>query len=838
MTRYADPRRCPDCRSAIAPGDAACGTCRLSLRGETAQRLYTTLLLADELLTAQRADSAPAPVSTTTLARPAAPAAPARHWRSRLGAASVPTLLLGLGTLCLLVAALVFLAVTWSALGVGGRTAVLLALTVVAAGLAAWSVRRGLRAAAESFSVVALGLLALDLVGAERSGWLGEPALPAFLVLLGGVLLGVGTAAAVAAARATAVRLVGPELVAVLALAVLTGGLAGTRWLAVGPLLVLCTLAPALVGVVTERLSLRLTPAGSAVVTAVAWSSLTAYGVQRVVTEDASWRTLWLALDVWPLLAAVALVASLAPVRRLPVAARVGAAATAQLLIVVAVLAPVQQLAATGVTLVALGVLAGAAVATWWLPRPWALVNLLTQGVTAAGVLLVAAALTAEALARLQAVTVPVWAGHVADRLPGWSGGGLPAGWLLPLCVAALTGTAWVLLRTLRRHGHVSDDRWAATGPACGAAVLAGSLVAALALYPVPLWLLVWALVLTSAGFTVRWLSTGRTAPLALAAGYAVAAVVLSLHSDWLTAGALAVAMVFSTLVHLRARGDQPAALAGVALAAAVTGSVWAWAAIVGVEATWAAVAAVVLLGVVVLAAPTVPQRWWQAARPVAARTGLEVGAALAAVVSSAVGRSLAPGSESSSWTAVHLTALGVVVTIVSLQRTDRRWLGWAGGALLAAASWVRLADLGVEAPEAYTLPSAAALLVVGLAHLLRHPESTTTTTLAPGISLAVVPSLLWVLAEPTGPRALLLGLGCLFLVLVGARLGWTTPLVLGAAAGSLLVLRLAAPYVADAVPRWVLIGAAGALLLAVGATWERRVSEARQLATYVRTLR
>ena len=111
-------------------------------------------------------------------------------------------------------------------------------------------------------------------------------------------------------------------------------------------------------------------------------------------------------------------------------------------------------------------------------------------------------------------------------------------------------------------------------------------------------------------------------------------------------------------------------------------------------------------------------------------------------------------------------------------------------------------------------------------------------TALAPGLSLALVPSLLWVLVEPTGPRALLLGLGCFALVLAGLRLRWTAPLALGATVGALLVLRLAAPYVGDAVPRWVLIGGAGALLIAVGATWERRLADARHLAGYVRALR
>jgi cell division protein FtsW (lipid II flippase) len=178
------------------------------------------------------------------------------------------------------------------------------------------------------------------------------------------------------------------------------------------------------------------------------------------------------------------------------------------------------------------------------------------------------------------------------------------------------------------------------------------------------------------------------------------------------------------------------------------------------------------------------------------------------------------------------------VVSATALLQPDRRALGSAGGALLAAASWVRLWDLGVTAPEAYTLPSAFVLLLVGLDRLRRDRSTSTMGTLAPGLSLVLAPSLLWVLAEPTGLRPLLLGLGCLVLVLAGARLGWTAPIALGAAAGALLVLRLAAPYVGDAVPRWVLLGAAGALLIAVGATWERRLADARSVVTYVRALR
>jgi cell division protein FtsW (lipid II flippase) len=129
-------------------------------------------------------------------------------------------------------------------------------------------------------------------------------------------------------------------------------------------------------------------------------------------------------------------------------------------------------------------------------------------------------------------------------------------------------------------------------------------------------------------------------------------------------------------------------------------------------------------------------------------------------------------------------------------------------------------------------------LVVVGLARLHRDRQTGTLRALGPGLTLALVPSLLWVLDDPATPRALLLGLGCLALVLAGARLRWAAPLLCGALAGGLLVLREAAPYVVAAVPRWGLIGAAGVLLIALGATWEQRLTDARNVTGRLRALR
>jgi cell division protein FtsW (lipid II flippase) len=213
----------------------------------------------------------------------------------------------------------------------------------------------------------------------------------------------------------------------------------------------------------------------------------------------------------------------------------------------------------------------------------------------------------------------------------------------------------------------------------------------------------------------------------------------------------------------------------------------------------------------------------------------LEVASVLVGGVVSAA--AIAAAGDSQLALAVHLTVAGVLVTSSSLINTDRRELAWPGGLLLAAATWVRLAELGVHAPEAYTLPSALVLCAVGAWRLRRDERSATLTTLAPGLALATVPSLLQVLTEAQSLRALLLGVACLSLVLAGVRWRLSAPLVVGGLVGGLLVLRELAPYAAT-VPPWLLIGLSGALLTLVGVTWESRMRDLRTASRYVGRLR
>ncbi len=844
MTRYADPQRCPDCRAALTPGAAACAVCALSLRGETAAALYGALVQADALLAQLRAASAPT-VATGPTESPVAPAparqpypAPAARPAARRGlsAASVPRILLALGAGCLLVAALVFLAVTWSVMGVGGRTATLVGFTAVAGVLTGWMSRRGLRAAAESLGLVGYGLLVLDVLGADHAGWFGDLGWVGLLSLLGAVLAGTGVAGALATRHPHGNGLIGAQVVSAVGIGLAVVALDQAAWLPVSWSLTAATLLGVTALALAHLLRLEVSTAGAALVSVLAWLALTVYAVARVADHSSSWHELWLGAHAVPLLAAAAFAAGPVVLRRLPAAPRVAALAVAHLLVAAALLAPVAHLGSTEVTLVLLGVLVATGAATWLLPRPWGLVNLLTQGLAGLAVLVVGGTLGAASLERLAHTADPVWAGGVGDLLPLASPvPDAPAPWLLPLCLAGLLLVPWSLAAASRVVDRVATPL---ADLRAAAALLAAALIATVSLYPVPVWLVVGALLVVAGCFAAWWLATDRLVPLALAGGFAAVAVAVALHADALSAAALTVALGLAGLVQLRARDGEVAAVGGALLGATLAGAVWSWGSVADGAPVWVALTGLALLGATVLAAPYAPTAWWVSRPAAVARTGLEVGAAATALPLALAGLALAPQGEDASWAAVYLTAGGVVATVMSLLRTDRRHIGWLGGGLLAAASWVRLWDVGVHAPEAYTLPSAAALLVVGVVRLRREPAVGTMTALSPGLSLALVPSLLWAWADPTGPRPLLLGLGCLALVLAGVALRWTAPLVLAAGVGALLVLRLAAPYVGDAVPRWVLIGAAGALLVGVGATWERRLTEARQLVGYVRALR
>ncbi|MFI6584041.1 SCO7613 C-terminal domain-containing membrane protein [Embleya sp. NPDC050493] len=197
-----DATRCPGCAQQLRmPRTERCHGCAIRLTGPQADRLWQIGVSAARLLRQREAllehmrvearqaltrPAVPPPAPTPTAAPAAAPApvpatasAPARPPAARVremaevGRRRVARIVLGAGVLLVVLAAVVFVAVTWNRTGTGGRALVMaLALVLCAAGTTL-AERRELPATAEAMAAltVAMGLLdgyaawAADLAG-------------------------------------------------------------------------------------------------------------------------------------------------------------------------------------------------------------------------------------------------------------------------------------------------------------------------------------------------------------------------------------------------------------------------------------------------------------------------------------------------------------------------------------------------------------------------------------------------------------------------------------------------------------------------------------------------
>ena len=274
-----------------------------------------------------------------------------------------------------------------------------------------------------------------------------------------------------------------------------------------------------------------------------------------------------------------------------------------------------------------------------------------------------------------------------------------------------------------------------------------------------------------------------------------------------------------------------------VAFVATVTAAVWiAVLSVLAVNHPDVALAirpAVSIVLVVALLLAVVGTAFQQA--PVAWRPGLsfEVVGAVLTVLALTVGVAAADAA----WLAAWCTGAGVTGVAVGLLVPGRRWLRWVGTGLLALAWVLRLAASDVSTVEAYTVPFAVVAVAVGALALRRDESLSTFAALGGGLALGLVPSTVVALADPVSLRALLVGSVAFALLGVGLALRWQAPFVLGGGALLLIAVVELAPY-GLAVPRWVLIGVAGLLLLIGGITWEDRVRDGRAAARFVRSMR
>lgn len=182
---------------------------------------------------------------------------------------------------------------------------------------------------------------------------------------------------------------------------------------------------------------------------------------------------------------------------------------------------------------------------------------------------------------------------------------------------------------------------------------------------------------------------------------------------------------------------------------------------------------------------------------------------------------------------ALVLALCGVLAAGAAVRPERRPVAGYLAAALFVLATWVRLAASGVSFPEAYTLPVTVPALVVGVLRRRGDPEAPSWTAYGPGLAATLLPSLAVAWTDTDWLRPLLLGVAALVITLLGARYRLQALLVLGGVVLALDGLHELAPYVAQvagALPRWLPPALAGLLLLVVGATYEQRLRDARRL--------
>lgn len=795
-----DATRCPGC-SAPLPGIGSCPACGLRLRGPEAARLWevdTELLRLDAsrlALLAER-DTLLAALRTEPVDAPAAPpphaaAAPRAEWTPK----RTSNTLLGLGGLLLAIAAVVFAAVTYERLGAGGRAAVLLALTVVA-GLAVPRARiRGLLSTAETLTAVTLALAALDAYGLRKLG-LAEGAsderyAAGSAVVLALLSAGYATLVPVRLARIASVLLAqlpvpillldahpGPATTALWMTALAAADLAvlalltGRGWArpdVVGTLTGAGAVVTAIAGIAAVGAALGTEPRPGAV--ALLCLAAVVAGASALV-QDPGWRLLLSAAPV----GAVALAAhAVARPELTDAQSPLVPAAVALLAVQAAALLPralrtgpvLGALAVAGVAVLAVvpNALVAVAAPLTWLGNRWQLPDgAPARAALADGLLWEGTLVTPVVLAA--AATAAVGAGLALHRTEL----AVPAGVLL-------LGAAVTLPVGLDLSHAAAVALLVALGAAAALAPRPAAVELPLSAAGIGL--------LTLAG---TWSVADKETTLAV---LPVVAVLLAAVAAWARTSLLQT--ISAALASVAAAGEMAAVGAASGLASDQVGGLL--------------VVAVALL--VVTATPRVG---------VARRSGLELAAVLVALVAAG---SAAPDAGWLSWVlaGLALVALGTAL------RPDRRRVAIAGGLLLAASSWVRLAAAGVTDPEPYVVPLAIAALVLGHLRRRREPSTRSFEAYGPGLGALLVPSLLASYAGSPLWRPLLLAGVCVAVVLLGARERLQAPLAIGGTVLALDAALLLAPYAAAA-PRWLVLGAAGALLLGVGATYEQRLRD------------
>ncbi len=845
--RGPDPSRCPDCGAILSnvDGVAACTRCGFTAAHPLAGRLWQ---IDSEMagLGAERAGligqmrrdrvGTPLPVARIGTGPQAAPARSRRH-------VSAQTLLVALGAFLLIVAGIVFAAVTWDRLGAAGQAAVLAVATAVAVTTTLAAARAELMSTAEALSVVAAGFALIDVhavrvVLAPDGDWQWVWAVGLVVVAAG--LVGLGRAGSLRA----------PPIIGVVAVQmplVVVASLSGTP----GPAMASALLATATIDHLAHR-RLRVVPQPAlpdpvpalvGLLGSGAWSVAVLFAVPAAFGDagldvSAGERTWGIAV----LAVATATAVGLAWSR--PGRDRVGivAAAAGVLVGLLTVLAVGRALTDDGDVLLLIANAAGFAV------------------------LAVSSAITARHPGRAPAGDTDL---GVDPRVRG--------GQATAVVWTALTLLGWtepVLGAIVAPFVEIADNGWWTRGFSVTTGALDLEAVNTPSLLDGPPIGLVLAAVALGTATVMAVVGAFVPAPgprrvaMAVAAGTGTYTAVAVAGAHWSVAVAVMVAAYLAATAALALAPIRPGGrfLPGVAIAAIPTAATAvAWAGNVDVL-TVLAFGFIALIGSAATAGGLVEgHRQWTIAATVVAGIAIPTTAMALALTSGA--------TDQAAWT----ITVAVAAATTGLAWLADRWAPWwspvvevvglltTGGALagLAAADgpnpfsvglavvvvvasahvtrptrripataiavtaalclvWLQLWDADVRLVEAYSLPAAAAVGAAGWWQMRRDPNVGSWPTLGPALVIAAAPSALVAIVETEVVRPLtVLGIA-VAMTIVGASRGLRAPLVVGSVTAVIMAVDQLFP-VAARLPRWVGIGAAGVVLLVVGATFERQ---------------
>ncbi|MFE7749742.1 SCO7613 C-terminal domain-containing membrane protein [Streptomyces sp. NPDC057428] len=760
------------------------------------------------LVNVLRTPAGPAPFPAAAV-RPAPgpsgpPAAPAH------GAQNV---LLVLGGLLLTVAAIAFTLFSWGEMGIAGRSAVLAAVTAGTLVAPALLMGRRLPATAESVAALALVLTVLDAFALHAVAAPDTDGL-AFAAVASAVLAAAWTAYGLLLGR---LRVPLPSAVVAGQLPlVLTAWAAGASAAGFGWALAATAAADVAVALWGRGTAVRITACAGAWLTGL---TALALGLGLSVTSAGPVG----ASGAGALLLAGAAVALLGAWRA-PKGTAVLAGAVAGLAVVAAVGGVLRTPLPWDWAVAAYLVCGAALTVALRLPAPRPVIRGLlgaSAAVVAGAVLWAAPAVAAAVLGPLSVLS-DIWSG-APEGFRDALGPSTPWPW---------SGAAPVVLAMAAALAAVLHVRWPRVFPEGGRRAAAGASASVLG-WGAALALLAVADAPYAVAVAVELLLTASL--LALAAGRRTGVLAVT----WLvcalvgaaSAGLLALAAepatyaVYGSLTVLFAAGAARSRSAAVQslLACGSVLSAIAVAAAAGASLGWTAPHTALLLLVVTAVTVFLGGRLRQPATALS----VELAGAFGAVP--AVGLALTDPPV----LALVLGLCGVLASATALRPERRPVAGYAAAALFVAAAWVRLAASGVSDPEAYTLPVSVAAFVVGHRRRRGDPAASSWVAYGPALSMTMVPSLVVAWADPHWLRPLLLGIGALVVTLVGARGRLRAPLVLGGSVLALDGLHELAPHVVqvfDALPRWAPPALAGLLLLAVGATYEQRLRDARRV--------